>query len=64
MKHSPYFISIALLVTVFLVTLQFSSCKLKPSDSSAQTVKKELYIPAKVWGVPENNDFKNDTSKY
>jgi hypothetical protein len=30
----------------------------------AQTASKEMYIPAKVYRVPENNDYTKDTSEY
>lgn len=62
--YKPSLKSNALIVAAFLIILQFSSCKMNRSDSTQPLVKKELYIPAKVWGVPDNNDFKNDTCKY
>nr|WP_294780272.1 DUF6055 domain-containing protein [uncultured Flavobacterium sp.] len=32
--------------------------------SAQETKKKELYIPKKVWMLPENNDFKDSKSDY
>jgi hypothetical protein len=61
---NPSFKSLALLFAAFLVILQLSSCKSDRSDSVSKSVAKELYIPTKIFDVPENNDFKNDTSKY
>lgn len=34
------------------------------SQSKNPPVKKELYLPAKIGHVPENNDFNNDESEY
>jgi len=61
---NPALKSKALLFVAFLIILCTSSCKRDHSDSISKTVAKELYIPAKVFDVPEKNDFKNDTSKY
>src|SRR5258708_8895511 len=35
-----------------------------PSAVMAQTANKEMYLPPKVYRVPENNDYANDTSEY
>lgn len=32
--------------------------------SSQETKKKELYLPSKVWMIPEGNDYKNPNSDY
>jgi len=61
---SPSFKSKMLLFAAFLVIIQVSSCKIDRTDSISRPVVKELYIPSSVFNVPENNDFKNDTSKY
>lgn len=41
-----------------MLIIIFASC------NAQQKVKKELSIPAKVWYVPENNDYKNNDSDY
>ncbi len=30
----------------------------------SKSVEKELHIPSQIWNVPDNNDFKNDTSEF
>ncbi|TCC94039.1 hypothetical protein EZ428_04495 [Pedobacter frigiditerrae] len=36
----------------------------KSIQSEKDKMEKEAYIPAKVWRVPENNDYTNDNSEY
>lgn len=35
-----------------------------PAASSTTTYGKQLYLPAKVWMVPDSNDYKNDASAF
>ena len=56
--------SIALLFATSLVTPQLYSCGKEQSESTTKPVGKQLYVPSKVWNVPENNDFKNESSEY
>lgn len=56
--------SITLLFSMCLATQQAYCRGIEPSGSMAKPAGKELYVPAKVWQVPGNNDFKNDTSEY
>lgn len=50
--------------TACLAIPQVSPAGTGPSDTVAKTSGKELYIPAKIWNVPKDNDFKNDTSEF
>jgi hypothetical protein len=56
--------SIPLLFATCLANQQVYSCGIEISDTIKKPAGKELYIPSKVWKVPENNNFKNDTSEY
>lgn len=49
-----------MIFTVGLVSQQVYSNRIKDSKS----IEKELYIPSQIWNVPDNNDFKNDTSEF
>jgi hypothetical protein len=57
-------LGIALLFATCLVNQQVYSCGTGPSDTITKPAGKELYIPSKIWKVPENNNFKNDTSEF
>ena len=56
--------SIAILFATFLVTQQVYSIGVERTDTITKPAGKELYLPAKIWNVPDNNDFKNDTSRF
>lgn len=56
--------SIASLFTIFLVTLQLYSCGKEQPATITKPTGKQLYIPSKVWKVPDNNDFKNESSEF
>jgi len=64
MRLNFFLKSAVLIFATYFATNQAYSNGIEPSDTIAKPVGKELYIPAKVWQVPENNDFKNDTSEY
>ncbi len=36
----------------------------QPTNSSELLHKKQLYLPSKVWMVPDSNDYARDTSRY
>ena len=55
---------VVILLAAFLTTQHVYSFENKSADSIAKHLEKELYLPAKIWNVPDNNDFKNDTSEY
>jgi len=55
---------ITLLFTTCLMTLPFYSCGREQSDPITKPAGKQLYIPSKVWQVPDNNDFKNESSQF
>ena len=50
--------------TACLAIPQGSSSGMVLSDTVAKPAGKELYIPSKIWNVPKDNDFKNDTSEF
>lgn len=56
--------TIALLFSTCLATQHVYCSGIIPSDTITKPAGKKLYIPEKVWQVPENNNFKNDTSEY
>ncbi|WP_320018692.1 DUF6055 domain-containing protein [Labilibaculum manganireducens] len=50
---------------IILLAIFSASCANKSNMESKQTaVEKELYLPAKIYFVPDSNDFSCDTSKY
>jgi len=55
---------IVILLAVFLTTQHVYSFEIKSADSIAKQHEKELYLPAKIWNVPDHNNFKSDTSEY
>ena len=61
-NYSPK--SIALLLATTLLTPQLYSCGKEQSDQTTKPAGKQLYIPSKVWNVPENNNFKNESSEF
>ncbi|WP_461629218.1 DUF6055 domain-containing protein [Labilibaculum euxinus] len=58
----PNFVKISGIV---LLTVFAASCANKSNMGSKQTAaEKELYLPAKIYFVPDSNDYNSDTSKY
>ncbi|RYG40789.1 MAG: hypothetical protein EOO01_26565 [Chitinophagaceae bacterium] len=55
--------SLIILPLLFLMTLAGRVDDKLPMEQNPATGK-EAYIPAKVWRVPDNNDYNNDTSEY
>ncbi|WP_321316467.1 DUF6055 domain-containing protein [Labilibaculum sp.] len=50
---------------IILLAIFSASCANKSNmESNQTTVEKELYLPAKIYFVPDSNDFSCDTSKY
>jgi hypothetical protein len=66
MKRNLFSVLVLLLLsfTACLAIPQASSVGKEHSDTVARPAVKELYIPAKIWNVPKDNDFKNDTSEF
>ena len=56
--------SIVLVIAICLTTLQIYSCGKDISGTVPKPAGKQLYIPSKVWNVPENNDFANEASEF
>ncbi|MFN8135521.1 MAG: DUF6055 domain-containing protein [Bacteroidales bacterium] len=54
--------NLTLLFTTGLLTLHLFSCGKEQEETVTKPTGKQLYIPSKVWNVPENNDFKNESS--
>jgi hypothetical protein len=48
----------------FVTILTISLCLTFFDVSSQEKPKKELYLPSKVWMIPEGNDYKNPNSDY
>jgi hypothetical protein len=63
------FVKLVTITAVAALTFAFSSerTRIKPIDSfhvRKKLVEKELYLPAKVYRIPENNDYSNAESDY
>ncbi|SER26357.1 hypothetical protein SAMN04488023_106113 [Pedobacter rhizosphaerae] len=56
----PPAIALGLILLMFFCLTARGQNNEKVSD----TAKKQLYIPAKIWMVPEGNDFNNDEHEY
>ncbi len=56
--------NLTLLFTTGLLTLHLFSCGKEQEETVTKPTGKQLYIPSKVWNVPENNDFKNESSEF
>lgn len=62
---NTYFKSIAAIIAASFVSSQLYT--IATTDSSAPIagyLEKELYLPPKIYRVPENNNYANDTSEY
>ncbi|MGH2624351.1 MAG: DUF6055 domain-containing protein, partial [Sphingobacterium sp.] len=53
-----------LLVALLLTGNAFAFLNHKCIEPAETISEKETYIPAKVWRVPDNNDYNNDESEY
>ena len=63
MVYNPIMNSLMAMLAAFYLTAP-SRTGAEPAISPEKVTGKETYIPAKVWRVPDNNDYNNDSSEY
>lgn len=64
MTFNTYLISLLVALPVFFVAQPNRAITSQQLETVKDSTGKELYIPAKVYRIPENNDYNNNESEY